>query len=97
MDNEEHQQHLIGLIGARAALATLAHDIVAHDSAVVEVTHELDAYDFEVPRSPYAMNVKPRKVEASALARKETRRQQHLKNKAQGYGKRLTKKDKLSV
>ena len=92
MDNEEHQQHRIGLIGTRAALAALAHD-----NAVVEVTHELDAYDFEVPRSPYAMNVKPRKVEASTLARKETRRQQHLKNKAQGYGKRLTKKDKLSV
>ena len=92
MHNEEQEQHRIGLIGARAALAALAHD-----NAVVEVTHELDAYDFEVPCSPYAMNTKPRREETSTLARKETRRQQHLKNKAQGYGKRLTKKDKLTA
>lgn len=95
MHNEEQEQHRIGLFGARAALAALAHDIAAHDRVVEEVTHELDAYDFEVPRSPYAMNTKPRMVNASTLARKETRRQQHLKNKAQGYGKRTTQKDRL--
>lgn len=87
--------HRLGLIGARAALQALAS---SPDFAATSDTPSHSGYntDIEVPQtSPYALSSKHFNRPDKSLARKQMRQAQHAKNKAQGYGKRLTKNNKV--
>lgn len=92
MHSEEMEHTRIGLLGARAALAALASD----PNAVSVVEHtESPSYDHPLQVSPYAGYTKARCDSIGEIMRKSLRQSQAAKNKVQGYGKRLTKKDKL--
>ena len=86
----------IGLLGARAALQAIADTRGYVIPAETEMPIE-DQWDIPIIQaSPYARGNKPREESFGETVRKDFRKKQVSKNKAQGYGKRLTKKDKLT-